>query len=112
MTYEELISTSNLAFASGYYFEAKKTALQAIQLGSNKPEGYEIAGKACISTSDYGEAVSLFTKLVEFSQNKGNAFFLLGYAQVLNGDSKNAIKSLVKSLENNCDDGLKVRYTK
>ena len=107
MTYEELISTSNLAFASGHYFEAKKTALQAIQLGSNKPEGYEIAGKACISTSDYGEAVSLFTKLVEFSQNKGNAFFLLGYAQVLNGGSKNAIKSLVKSLENNCDDGAK-----
>ena len=52
MTYEELISASNLAFAGGHYYEAKKTALQAVKLNANKPEGYEIAGKACISISD------------------------------------------------------------
>lgn len=32
MTYEELISTSNLAFASGYYFEAENAKFDNIDL--------------------------------------------------------------------------------
>lgn len=107
MSYNENIVNSNTAFGSGEYETALKYAEAAIKDNPKEAEGYYAAGKACMSMDTPENSVSYFKKAVDIDKKNGNGYFLLGYAQAMNGNSVEALKSLTKALENNCDEILK-----
>lgn len=107
MKYSELIANSNIAFGSGDYKNALKYAESAITIDKKGVEGYSCAGKACMSLEMTKEAVDYFKKAVSIETNNGNLQFLLGYAQVLSGETASALASLTRALECNCDEAIK-----
>lgn len=107
MQYNELISNSNLALGGGQYDTALAQAREAIKLEPGKVEAYYCAGKACMSMEQAEDAVGYFKKAVELEKHNGNAYFMLGYAQVYAGDSVEGLKSLTRAIERNCDASIK-----
>lgn len=106
MSYTKLIADSNMAFAGNQFELALDYAEKAIKAEPKQTEGYYCAGKACMSLNKSDDAVSYFKKAVEISPN-GNGFFLLGYAQAGADKLTDALKSLTRAIENNCDTSLK-----
>ena len=107
MNYEELISGANLAFAGNQFKLSFEKSLEAIKKDKNKVEGYLCAGKAALSLGMVADAIGFFRSATEIDKKNGNNFFLLGYAQAMDGNSAKALQSLTKALELNCDDSLK-----
>jgi len=107
LEYTQLVSDSNLAFASGNFVVSLEKAKEAIKLNPNESEGYYCAGKACMSINQSADAVEYFKQATSIEKKNGNGFFLLGYAQAMNGESVKALQSLTRAIEYNCDDSLK-----
>jgi tetratricopeptide (TPR) repeat protein len=107
VVYNELIANSNTAFGGNQFDIAFDYAKRAIVMAPNQAEGYFCAGKACMSMNSIHDAVKYFSKAVEVDKKNGNGFFLLGYSQILADDPVNALKSLTRALETNCDATLK-----
>lgn len=107
MDYNQLIADCSFAFGSGQFENALEMAQKAIEVEPNKFEGYNWAGKACISLGRPEEAVGYFKKVVSFSNMNGNAFFMLGYAQAYANQLSDALRSFSKALELNCDNVLR-----
>lgn len=107
LSYNQLITDSNLAFVSGEFILALEKAKEAIRKNSSESEGYYCAGKACMSINQPAEAVSFFKQGTMIDKTNGNGFFLLGYAQATNGEMFKSLQSLTKALECNCDVSLK-----
>ncbi len=107
MVYNELISNANFAFGGGQYENCLNYAKEAIQLEPKKTEGYFAAGKACMSMSDFKAAIDYFQKAIDIDKKNGDGYFLLGYANAMAGNIVEALKSLTRAIENNCDETLK-----
>ena len=107
MNYEKLIAESNLAFAGSNFDKALEDAILSIKECSTKSDGFICAGKACMSLDQTEEAIKYFKSAIEIEPHNGNVYFLLGYAQILSGKTADALKSLTKAVESNCDDALK-----
>lgn len=107
MNYKELVANSNIAFSGGNFTKALEYARSAVAIDDKGVEAYSCAGKACMSLDMYKEAAEYYEKAVAYDKNNGNLYFLLGYAQVLADDTTSALRSLTRSLENNCDDALR-----
>ncbi|MEE0266063.1 MAG: hypothetical protein UD936_10605 [Acutalibacteraceae bacterium] len=107
MSYNEYIANSNTAFGSGEYTTALKYAEMAIKEKPKETEGYICAGKSCMSLDRPNEAAQYFKKTIEIDKKNGNAYFLLGYSQALAGNTVEAIRSLTRALENDCEESVK-----
>ena len=107
MKFDEYIANSNLAFAGGNYSDAVEYAKKAIELEPKSVDGYLCAGKAYMSVEELDEAITCFRRATDLEKHNGNCWFLLGYAQILSGNTADALKSLTKAVESNCDDALK-----
>jgi len=107
MTYDNLISNANLAFAGNQFELSLKTAQEAIKTDASKADGYLCAGKAALALGKSQMAIEYFESAVQKEKNNGNHYFLLGYAQAMNGDSAKSLRSLTKAVECNCDDSIK-----
>ena len=107
MNYEDLISSANLALTGNQFEVSLEKAKEAIKKDGTKVDGYLCAGKAALSLGMAADATSFFKFAAEADKNNGGIFFLLGYAQAMDGNSSKALQSLTKALELNCDDSLK-----
>ncbi len=107
MNYDEYIAYCNLAFNSSSFNEALKYAKMAIDLSPSRTEAYYCAGKASMSMDDSATAVKYFSKALDIDDKEGNGYFLLGYAQAMNGNITDALGNLTRAVERNCDVGLK-----
>lgn len=107
MKFDEYIANSNLAFAGGNYSDAVEYAKKAIELEPKSVDGYLCAGKAYMSVEELDEAITCFRRATDLEKHNGNYWFLLGYAQILSGNTADALKSLTRAVESNCDDALK-----
>lgn len=107
MDYNEYIANSNLAFSGGAFKDALKWAEKAIASNSKSKDAYICAGKALMSLNDPAEAATQFKKATDIDQKDGNSFFLLGYANIMSGNTIEAIKNLTRALETDCDPSLK-----
>jgi len=103
----KLITSANLALGGGQFELALSHAKVAIEKEPKEVAGYYCAGKACMSLEQPKEAVRYFEKAVELDKEKGNAYFLLGYAHIYAGNSPEGLKGLTRAIENNCDMELK-----
>ena len=112
MNYDELISSSNLAFAGNNFGLALERAELAVKNDSSKPEGFICAGKAALSLDKINDAVKYFRSAAELDKKNGNTFFLLGYAQAMAGDTAHALQSLTKAIECGCDVSLRAQIYK
>ncbi len=106
MSYTELIANSNLAFGGNQFEVALDYAKKAIQAEPKETEGYYCAGKACMSLNKLDDAESYFKSAVELKPN-GNGYFLLGYAQASSNHFPEALRSLTRAIEHDCDKSLK-----
>ena len=107
MEYNEYIVNSNFSFSSGLYKESLVWAQKGIALNPKVKDGYICAGKALVSLNQPSEAVKQFKKSIEIDDKDGNTYFLLGYAQILCGNTIGAIGQLTKALEMNCEFAIK-----
>ena len=107
VSFDKLVADSGTAFAGGNYEIALQFAKQAIDVSSDKPDGYYAAGKACMSMENAGDAITYFKKALKIDKRNGNGYFLLGYSQAMAGDTADSLRSMTRALENNCDETLK-----
>lgn len=107
MDYNQLIASCSLAFGSGQFDESLSLSVKAIAMEPQRFEGYNWAGKSCMSLDRPDDASQYFAKAVGIEPHNGNLFFLLGYSQVLSDQLANALKSLTRAIEYNCDSVLK-----
>lgn len=107
MEYNQLIANSTTAFGSGNFEVALEYAKKAIDSEPENVEGYNCAGKACMSLEQHADSVRYFKKAIKLDAQNGNLYFLLGYAEVLSGDVTGALKSLTRAIENGCELVLK-----
>lgn len=107
MLYNEYIANSNTAFGSGEFDTALKYAELAIKEKPKETDGYYCAGKACMSLDRPGDAAEYFKKALEIDDTNGNGYFLLGYSQAMAGNTAESLRSLTRSLENDCDESTK-----
>ena len=112
MNYAQLITDSNLAFSIGNYEISLGKANEAIRLAPNESKGYYCAGKAYMSMDKASNAVDCFKKAIAIDKTNGTGFFLLGYAQALNGESAKALQSLTKAVECKCEGAILGRFIK
>ena len=92
MSYERFITEANLSFASGNFEVSLEKATKAIQVAPNESEGYYCAGKSYMSLNQPSKAVEGFKKAVEIDKTNGNGYFLLGYAQAMNGEFEKSLQ--------------------
>ncbi len=110
MSYNDLIAKSNLSYGSGQYKNAIEFAELARAEAKNdieKADTYVLAGKAYMSMEQMSKAEDCFLSAINLVPNNGNVLYLLGYAQVMEEKTTNALKSFTRALENNCDSNLK-----
>lgn len=107
MNYNDLIANSNTALCGGEFLTALEFAKKAIEENKKDVHGYFCAGKAAMSMDRLDEAINYFSKAVLIDKSNANALFFLGYAQAMNGKISDALGSLTRAVEMNCDDSLK-----
>lgn len=107
MSLNENIANANTALGGGQFVAALAYAKKAIEADPKKAEGYYCAGKACMSLGNPSEAEVFFQRAISIDKSKGNGYFLLGYAQAQSDKASEALKSLTKAIECNCEDSLK-----
>ena len=107
MEYNQLIANSNTAFGSGQFDTALDYAKKAIDLKPQQIDGYNCAGKACMSLDKPAEATRYFKEAIKIDENNGNLYFLLGYSKVLSGELSEALQGLTRAIEKGCDNVLK-----
>ena len=107
MEYNQLIANSNTAFGSGQFDTALAYAKKAIDLNPRQIDGYNCAGKACMSLDKPVEAARYFNEAIKIDENNGNLYFLFGYSKVLSGELSEALQGLTRAIEKGCDNVLK-----
>lgn len=95
--YESLVSEAGDALSDENYKEAIKLCNEAVERDDERPEAYEVRGKAFYEQEKYGKAVKDYKKAI--SRGSDSVYGKLGYAYLAQNDTESAEKYMKKQLK-------------